>query len=256
MLNLKCNNELASAYKSRSQMARVVTEEWCSRELYCAACNSDRLSPSRTNTPAIDFVCPQCEQPFQLKSLKAWNVKRIPDAAYDSMVRAIRADRIPNLLVLQYSSDWLIRNLLLIPNVFFSESVIEKRAPLGPQARRAGWVGCNILLGRIPEDGKIAMVSDSSPIAEEQVRREFSRVRRLAEIPPQLRGWAVDVLNAIRKLAKSKFSLGELYESEAELKAVHPRNQNIRPKIRQQLQVLRDLSLIQFTTPGNYALRE
>ena len=172
------------------------------------------------------------------------------------MIRAIRADRTPNLLVLQYNSDWLVRNLLLIPKVFFSESVIEKRAPLSAQARRAGWVGCNILLGRIPEDGKIAMVSNCFPVAEEHVRREFSRVRRLAELPPHMRGWTIDVLNAIRKLGKSQFSLHEIYEYEAELKAVHPRNQNIRPKIRQQIQVLRDLGLIEFAAPGHYALRQ
>ena len=255
-MNLKCRSDLASGYKSGCQIARVLSEEWCSRELYCAACNSERLSPSRANTPAVDFVCPQCEQPFQLKSLRVWNAKKIPDAGYDSMIRAIRADRTPNLLVLQYNCDWLVRNLLLIPKVFFSESVIEKRAPLGPQARRAGWVGCNILLGRIPEDGKITIVSNCSPVAAQDVRQEFSRVRRLAEIPPQMRGWTIDVLNAIRKLRKSHFSLNEIYGCEAELKAIHPRNQNIRPKIRQQLQVLRDLGLVEFAARGQYALRQ
>jgi type II restriction enzyme len=190
-----------------------------------------------------------------LKSLKAWNPIKIPDAGYDAMVRSIRADGTPNLLILQYSAEWLVRNILLIPRAFLSESVLEKRAPLSSQARRAGWVGCNILLGRIPEDGKIVMVSNGSPAAKEQVRDEFSRVRRLSEVPPALRGWTVDVLGAVRRLGKSRFSLRELYESESELKALHPANQNVRPKIRQQLQVLRDLGLIYFISPGNYAVR-
>lgn len=251
-MNLSCRAELASGYKAGSQIARVVSEEWCTRELYCAACDSNRLSQSPTNTPAVDFVCPECEQSFQLKSSKTWNPKKIPDAAYDAMVRSIRADRTPHLLVLQYSLDWLVRNLLLIPRAFLSESVLEKRAPLSSQARRAGWVGCNILLSRIPEDGKIAMVSNGSQVKKERVRGEFSRVRKLTEIPPELRGWTVDVLTAVRRLGKSRFSLRELYESESELKALHPANQNVRPKIRQQLQVLRDLGLIEFTSPGNY----
>jgi len=171
------------------------------------------------------------------------------------MLRAIHADKTPNLLVLQYSSDWLVRNLLLIPRFFFSETVIEKRNPLGPQARRAGWIGCNILLGRIPDDGKIAMVSEGVAISEQRVRAEFSRVRQLAAVPPSLRGWTLDVLNLVRRLKKERFSLGELYAFEAELKAAHPENRNIRPKIRQQLQVLRDLGLIQFARPGTYAVR-
>lgn len=145
-----------------------------------------------------------------------------------------------------------MRNLLLIPKVFLLESVLEKRAPLSSRARRAGWIGCNILLGRVPEDGKIIIVANGSQLPKKQVRGEFSRVRRLAEVPPTLRGWTVDVLSAIRKLGKSQFSLSELYGTEAELKALHPANQNIRPKMRQQLQVLRNLGLIEFTGRGNY----
>src|SRR5277367_2239834 len=149
-MNLQCRVELGRDYKAGSQIARVLSEDWCGRELYCAACNSDRLSSSRANTPAVDFVCPMCDQPFQLKSLRTWNQKKIVDAGYESMIRAIRSDRVPNLLILQYSADWLVSNLLLIPSVFFSETAIEKRAPLSFKARRAGWVGCNILLDRIP----------------------------------------------------------------------------------------------------------
>ncbi len=254
-MNLHCRTELGLTYKAGSQIARVISEDWCSRELYCAACASDRLSSSKVNTPAIDFVCPQCDQCFQLKSFKTWNQKKIPDAGYESMLRAIRSDRVPNLLVLQYSADWVVQNLLLVPRVFFSESVIEKRPPLGPKARRAGWVGCNILLDRIPLDGKIPVVANGAPVAEQQVREEFSRISKLAEVPPSVRGWTLDVLTIVRKLAKSRFSLQELYELEPYLQNIHPRNRNVRPKIRQQLQILRDLGLIEFTNPGNYAIR-
>jgi type II restriction enzyme len=45
-----------------------------------------------------------------------------------------------------------------------------------------------------------------------------------------------------------------LYAFEARLKALHPKNQNVRPKIRQQLQVLRDLGLLRFGAKGNYYL--
>jgi type II restriction enzyme len=254
-MNLQCRLELGRAYKAASQIARVVSEDWCGRELYCAACDSARLSHSKVNTPAVDFVCPECGQSFQLKGFKNWNQKKIVDAGYESMLRAIRSDRVPNLLVLQYSPEWLVRNLLLIPSVFFSETVIEKRPPLGPKARRAGWVGCNILLDRIPQDGKIVLVSDSTCVAQQQVRAEFSRVRKLAEVPPAVRGWTLDVLAAVRKLRRPRFSLQEVYEFEPYLQSIHPRNRNVRPKMRQQLQVLRDLGLIEFVSPGNYALR-
>jgi len=253
-MNLQCRAELAAAYKSGSQIARVLTEEWCVRELYCPACTSERLSPSKVNTPAIDFVCPECKQLFQLKSLRSWNPKKIVDAGYESMVRSIRADEVPNLLVLQYSVDWLVRNLLLVPRFFFSESTIERRKALTAQARRAGWVGCNILLGQIPIDGKITMISAGLPVPKWQVRDEFARTRSLSKIPPAVRGWTLDVLNIARRLGKPQFTLKDVYKFEDELQASHPGNHNIRPKIRQQLQVLRNLGLAQFLGRGQYTL--
>jgi len=255
MMNLQCKSELAAAYKAGPQIARVVSEEWCGREMYCPACDSSRLTQSRANTPAVDFACPRCEQLFQLKSSKNWNPRKIPDAGYEAMLRAIRANRTPNLFVLQYSSSWLVQNLVLIPKAFFTESVIEKRKPLGVQARRCGWIGCNILLSQIPVDGKIAVISAGCALPEQRVRQEFSRVRKLADLAPSLRGWTVDVLNVVRRLGKADFSLQELYAFEGILKEAHPGNQNVRPKIRQQLQVLRDIGLLEFLSPGHYILR-
>src|ERR1700680_2401955 len=197
-MNLQCSIEFATAYKAGPQIARVLSERWCSRELYCPACDSSRISPSRVNTPGFDFTCPKCGQAFQLKSSRVCNPKKIPDAAHDTMIRAIRSDRAPHLLLLQYTKEWYIQNVLLIPRMFFSESIIEKRKPLSPTARRAGGVGCNILLSGIPEDGKIAIVSSGIPEPREQVRREFERVRGLAELPPSLRGWDLYVLKPLR----------------------------------------------------------
>ncbi len=254
-MDLQCRTELASAYKAGPQIARVLSEDWCTRELYCAACDSNRLTRSRTNTPSLDFACPRCEQLYELKCLKRWNPKKIVDAGYEAMMRAVRADRTPNLLVLHYSGTWLVENLILIPRVFFTESAIEKRNPLSSNAQRAGWVGCNILLDQIPQDGKIAIVSSGLCFPEQRVREEFSRVRRLAEVPPRMRGWTVDVLNAIRRLRKTRFSLLELYTLESELQAIHPNNRHVRPKIRQQLQVLRGLGLLKFVDPGSYQLQ-
>src|SRR5271157_1754917 len=251
-MNLDCDVSLAAAYKSRSQIARVLSEDWCGRELYCPACPAGHLYSTAANTKAIDFHCRGCGQLFQLKSSSKWDQQRIVDAAYAAMLMSIKSGRNPNLMILQYGLNWTIENLLLVPRFFFTESVIEKRNPLGEQARRAGWVGCNILLSRIPADGKINVIANGMVRRPAKVRHEYKRMSSLAQLGIQARGWTLDVLNTVRQLGREEFSLQEVYACEKELQSLHPQNRNVRPKIRQQLQVLRDMRVLEFGAPGQY----
>lgn len=142
--------------------------------LFCAACSNDSVSPAPVNTKAIDFCCPQCDACYQLKASRIWNERRIPDAGYSAMISAIRGDRVPNLVVMQYSDAWKVQNLLLVPSFLFNESAIEKRKPLAATARRAGWVGCNIRLSAMPEHGKIRIVDFGIIARCERVRQNIS----------------------------------------------------------------------------------
>lgn len=252
-MQLAMNSALAACYKSQSQCARVITEDWAARNLYCPACTSSKLSQSANNARAVDFSCEQCDAAFQLKGGRGWSERRI-DAGYDAMLSAVRSDRVPNLLVLQYSPSWTVRNLLLVPSFFFTESAIEKRPPLSATARRAGWVGCNILLSAISPEGKIRIVLDDVAERRSVVRAEYSRVKPLAQLKGRLRGWALNVLQCVHKIKRPEFDLAEVYQFERELSKLYPGNRNVRAKIRQQLQVLRDLELIRFLGHGKYAL--
>ena len=222
--------------------------------MYCPACSSDRLTAAPNNTPGVDFNCSRCAQLFQLKSRKSSLANRIVDSAYGKMIEAIRSDQAPNLFLLQYTPAWSVANLLLVPSFFLTESAIEKRKPLSSSARRAGWVGCNILFDRIAPDGRILIVKDGLPIGKAEVREQFDRVRPFRHLKADARGWTLEVLNVIRRLGKSDFSIGELYEFEDTLKQLHPANKNIKPKIRQQLQVLRDIGYLSFEDRGQYRL--
>src|SRR4051794_19769738 len=139
-------------YTSRSQIARIVTEDWGLQNLYCVACNANRLKAKLNNTHAYDFECLKCSAHYQLKSAAREPCNRVIDSAYHTMRSAIESDRVPNLLVLHYSAQWQVQNLLLIPSFCFSVTALEKRKPLTLTARRAGWIGCNILLDAIPPD--------------------------------------------------------------------------------------------------------
>ena len=181
---------------------------------------------------------------------------RIVDAAYSTMVRAIREERTPNLFALHYEpEEWRVANLILIPHFAFPLSAIEKRKPLGPNARRAGWVGCNILLSAIPLDARIPVIAGGKPATAADVRAQYARIRPLEALKAEQRGWTLDVLNVVRSLGKAEFNLSEVYAFESKLAHLHPDNRHVRDKIRQQLQVLRDLGLLQFLGGGDYRMR-
>lgn len=242
-------------YKSLSQRARVATETWGLDNLYCPNCAEDRLDCTPPNTPSVDYVCRECKSAFQLKSQGGPLSFRIVDAAYSSMRDAIRSNRTPNLFVMHYDrKDWSVSNAILIPNYAFSMSAIEKRKALRPEARRAGWVGCNILLGRIPADAKIPIVTRGCANSFSEVRRQYARLRPLKKLASEKRGWTLDVLNAVRGLNMSHFTLRDIYALESSLGQLHPYNRHVREKIRQQLQVLRDLGLLVFLGRGHYEL--
>ncbi len=243
-------------YRSASQRARIATESWGAANLYCPSCQSPRLKPVANNTAAIDYICDVCDSPFQLKSQSKRFGNKILDSAYSKMKLAIVEDRTPNLYILHYDLPaWSVRTMILIPRFAFALSAIECRTALAPTARRAGWVGCNILLEKIPVDARIPVIQDGHVRSSKEVRRAYDRLRPLQGLDTEMRGWALDVLQTIRTLQKTLFSLSDVYARAGMLEELHPKNFHVRDKIRQQLQVLRDLGFVKFLGGGNYRLR-
>ena len=254
-MNLSLPSRDLDRYKSASQRARVGTEAWGAANFFCPSCDSPTLDSAPRGAAAIDYLCPRCAQSFQLKSQSKPFGSRILDSAYSEMRRAILEDRTPNLYVMHYDlTAWSVRTVILIPHFAFALSAIERRPPLAPTARRAGWVGCNILLSQIPADARIPIIASGSPRPPAAVRTDFRRLRPLENLKADARGWTLDVLNVVRSLNKQEFSLSEVYAHESSLAKLHPGNRHVRDKIRQQLQVLRDLGLLLFLSPGRYRL--
>ena len=61
-------------------------------------------------------------------------------------------------------------------------------------------------------------------------------------------------MNCVDHLDPNGFTLSDVYGFESQLSYIYPRNNNVRPKIRQQLQVLRDNGYLEFLGNGNYRL--
>ncbi len=71
-------------------------------------------------------------------------------------------------------------------------------------------------------------------------------------ISKTLSGWRLDVFNCLNNLSLQQFTLADIYSFESYFKKKHPLNNNVKDKIRQQLQVLRDLGLVEFLGNGRY----
>ena len=254
-MDLHLPSEDIDRYKSASQRARVGTESWGASNFFCPVCDSPRLELAPHGTATLDYTCPRCDSPFQLKSQSRPFGTRIVDSAYSQMKSAILTDRTPNLYVLHYDlTAWAVRTVILIPHFAFALSAIERRPPLAPTARRAGWVGCNILLNKIPQDVRIPIVADGAARPAAEVRRAYRRLRPLEKLKVETRGWTLDVLSVVRSLNKPEFLLSDVYAHSPALAKLHPANRHVRDKIRQQLQVLRDLGLLEFLGSGEYRL--
>jgi type II restriction enzyme len=115
-------------------------------------------------------------------------------------------------------------------------------------------VGCNIRLDQIALDARISVVGDGRPCEPRLVRSAFHRFNGLKEIAPIARGWTTLTLRIIRSLDAAEFSLDAVYAKEELFKAVYPENNNVRAKVRQQLQILRDLGFLRFFGRGKYRL--
>lgn len=168
------------------------------------------------------------------------------------MMARIAAGEAPTLMMLQYTPEWQIRNLLALHSVFLTPAIVEARKPLSPAARRAGWQGCNLRMDRIPADGKISLIKDGVVAEKDAARKLFAQSARFGELKPTQRGWTALALGFVRKIGKTEFSLQDMYAFEDEMHAAYPQNNHIRDKIRQQMQTLRDLGYVEFLGRGEY----
>ena len=87
------------------------------------------------------------------------------------------------------------------------------------------------------------------------VLEEWQKTLFLRDKSLEARGWLLDVLRCVESLGKREFTLDDVYAFDQHLGNLYPGNQNVRPKIRQQLQYLRDRGFVDFVARGRYRLR-
>ena len=253
-MNLLLPWAIASAYRSPSQRVRVVTERWVEDNLFCPSCFSS-ITKTPNNTRVLDFLCTRCDLSFELKSKKGRFGPKVVDGAYSSMLATVATNAQPNFFFLGYNDDHLVENLFLVPKRFIFPEIIEQRKPLGTHARRAGWTGCNLNLSLVPHEGKIFYIKDRRIASRNIVHRIWDQTAFLDAVHMTSRSWLVVAMNCVEEIGKPDFTLEEIYKFVPKLQTVFPRNRNIKAKLRQQLQVLRDRKWLTFVGNGIYKRR-
>lgn len=244
------------SYTSGSQSARAWTEEWVSKWAYCPNCGNASVKKFPNNSPLADFFCASCNEEYELKSKKGTFGGKVADGAYHAKCVRLAADNNPNLLLMNYSlRERSVTDLFIVPKHFFVREIIEERKPLAATARRAGWIGSNILLNQIPLSGKIQIIRDGVLLPKDAVLAEWQKTIFLRSESLEARGWLIEVMKCIESIGKHEFEIDDIYAFDEHLSRLYPGNQNVRPKIRQQLQYLRDRGYLDFVGRGQYRLR-
>ncbi len=112
------------------------------------------------------------------------------------------------------------------------------------------------ILQSVPKD----KIKREPKLKDEKLFREILNDENIDErfdggtdaILSNLSSWKKDVFECLLKIDKDVFNINDVYEFEVVLQTLHPKNKNIKPKIRQQLQYLRDLGLLEFVKRGLY----
>lgn len=248
--------EEQTRYESSSQSARAWTERWVSTWVFCPNCGNPKITQYEANRPVADFSCAACKEEYELKSQKTKFGAKVLDGAYRTMCERLTASNNPNLMLLNYDLKQLsVTDLCVVPKHFFVREIIEKRKPLAPTARRAGWIGCNILLNEIPASGKIFFVQNRQPLPKKYVLEKWQKTLFLRDEEVEARGWLIEVMKCVEKIGQSEFELDDVYAFENQLGEIYPNNRHVKQKIRQQLQVLRDKGYLDFVSRGYYRLR-
>jgi len=253
---LSFDRKFIDNYKSQSQKIRVLTEAWVDDTIFCPNYGRMNIDKYPNNQPVADFYCSNCKEDYELKSKQGSIGTKIVDSAYRTMIERLQSSNNPNFFLLNYDlQNFEVRNFLVIPKHFFIPGIIEKRKPLASTARRAGWVGCNILLQSIPQTGKIFFIKDKIVEPKKEVLLQWQKTLFLREEKEiSAKGWLLDTMKCVDKVGKKEFTLNDMYSFENDLNKLHPENKHIKDKIRQQLQVLRDKGYLEFTSRGNYQL--
>jgi phosphatidylserine/phosphatidylglycerophosphate/cardiolipin synthase-like enzyme len=112
------------------------------------------------------------------------------------------------------------------------------------------------ILRSVPKEKRKAIKISENTLFNEIINDENIEERfdgGTESIIANLSPWKKDLFECLLKIKNDVFTLNEVYSFENDLSNLHPNNRNVKAKIRQQLQYLRNIGLLEFSSPpGRY----
>jgi len=105
------------------------------------------------------------------------------------------------------------------------------------------------IIDKIPSERKSAYPKLPKELTESYIDIYTGGVKSILE---SLTKWKKDVFECLLEIKNDTFKLKEVYAFKEHFKKKYPTNTEIEAKIRQQLQFLRDVGLVEFVKPGIY----
>jgi predicted RNA-binding Zn-ribbon protein involved in translation (DUF1610 family) len=125
-----------AAFDSGSQTARVLTEDWASREVFCPNCGNPHLSRFPANRPVADLYCASCKEEFELKSQKARFGARIANGAFRTMCERLDSQNNPNLMLVLRCVEMIAKREFTLEEVYAFESHLSGLYPMNQHVRQ------------------------------------------------------------------------------------------------------------------------
>lgn len=83
--------------------------------------------------PVADLKCDRCGEIYELKSVNGKIGRKISDGAYSTMIERITGAGNPDLFIMEYSREWQVVNLTLIPRFSLLRLLLKKGSRFPPK---------------------------------------------------------------------------------------------------------------------------
>lgn len=105
------------------------------------------------------------------------------------------------------------------------------------------------IISHLPKEKRISLpkIEDITETAEIDIY-----TGGIESIRKSLEGWRLETFDCLTRIKENQFSLREVYLFEKEIRSKFPENKHIKAKLRQQLQELRDIGIVEFLGHGSY----